>query len=51
VEGLEDTHMKNIMNAGALRQLKTIGDIAHPVDDLKRTSIPWPELATASRQE
>ena len=48
MEWLEDTHMKNVMYAGALRQLQLVGDLAHAFDDLVGAGVTRTELGAVT---
>jgi hypothetical protein len=41
--------MEDVMQAGTLRKLKPIGDLANPFHDLERTSIARTKLALGAR--
>lgn len=45
MEWLEDTNMEDIMNAGALRKIQTIGNLADPFQDLEWASESGRQLA------
>jgi hypothetical protein len=49
VERFENTHMKDIMNAGISRKAQAVGDRAHALENLEGTSVTWSKLAASSR--
>lgn len=51
MEWLEDADVKDIMDAGSIRQAEGICDIVDAFQDLVRPSISRPELATCAREE
>jgi len=53
VEGLQQPHMEDIVEAGPLRMLQTIGHLANALDHLERASVAGAELTlwTALQRE
>ena len=46
MERLEDADVEDVVNAGAVRKLKAVGDVADAFQHLERPGIAWAQLPT-----